>query len=220
MTPVECYRWGRARLVAHVTGADPEAVVAACPGWRVRDVVAHVTGVAADFLSGRLPSADLNSWTGAQVDARRHLPFEEVLSEWDVEAPRFEATMAGTLAAGAPRFAADVVSHAFDVATALRLPADRTGPAVEAAIDTFVEMLDTRLGAGGGRVEIRAGSEVRVAGSGGPEAVLTAEPFDALRTLSGRRTEQEIRGLAWEGDLDAVIGRLSPFPLPDRPLGE
>lgn len=87
MTPVECYRSGRSRLLDHVSGAGPETPVGACPGWRVRDVVA-------------------------------------------------------------------------------------------------------------------------------------ARPFDALRALSGRRTEEEIRQLDWQGDIDAVIGRLSPFPLPVRSLGE
>lgn len=221
MTPVETYRWGRDRLLEHVTNTDTDAPVRACPGWRARDVVAHVTGISADFVSGRLPAGDLEAWTAEQVDARRDRPFRDVISEWGAVVPRFEQAMAGSLSAGAPRFAADVVSHSFDVAAAVGLRPARSGAAVDGALDTFVNMLADRLGATGtGRVVVRTGGSIRSAGSGGPTAVLEAEPFEALRVLSGRRTEDEIRALAWEGDLDTVFDRLSPFPLPIRSLGE
>lgn len=221
MTPVDTYRWGRARLLEHATSDSAGLPVPACPGWRVRDVVAHVTGIAADFRSGRLPAGDVSAWTAEQVASRRDAAFADVVSEWEDQAPRFEAAMAGHLSAGAPRFAADVVSHSFDVAAAVGVSAGRTAPAVEAALATFVDMLGSRLDtAGGGRVEVRTGGRVLGAGRDGPLAVLTAEPFEALRVLSGRRTGQEIRRLDWQGDLDAVIDRISPFPLPASTLGE
>lgn len=221
MTPVETYRWGRARLLEHVSGRDPDTPVGACPGWRVRDVVAHVTGISADFVAGRLPAGDLDVWTAQQVDLRRVLPLQDVISEWDSVLPRFEEAMAGSLSTGAPRFAADVVSHSFDVATSLGVPAERSTTAVSVTLDTFMTMLANRLETtGGGRVVVRSGGSVRSAGTDGPTAALEAEPFEAMRMLSGRRTAEEIRAMRWEGDFEALSGRLSAFPLPLQSLGE
>lgn len=221
MGPVETYRWGRAAMLRHLGGADPNVAVAACPGWRARDVVAHVTGIASDFILGRLPKGDLEAWTAEQVAARFDVNFDRVLAEWEQNAPLFLEAMGGRLSVGAPRFAADVVSHSFDVAGALGRPAERNGPAVDAALATFVDMLGTRLDAqNGGQVQVVTSGETLLAGCGQPVVSLRAEPFEALRALSGRRTAEEILAMTWDGDVAEVLGVLSPFPLPESTLGE
>jgi uncharacterized protein (TIGR03083 family) len=220
-TAIDTYRWGRARMLELVAGADTDTAVTACPGWRVRDVVAHVTGVASDFVGGRLPSGDIGAWTAEQVEARGALSFDAVLGEWEEQVPAFEAAMTSRLSAAAPRFAADVVSHTFDVAGALDRPCPRRGNEVDFALATFVSMLSDRLdSAGKGSLTIQAGSQLLIAGTGQPAASITAEPFEAMRALSGRRTAGELRDLAWAGEKDEVIGLMSPFPLPVQSLGE
>lgn len=52
------------------------------PEWRVRDVLAHLAGATADIASGNLADVASDEWTGAQVDARRDVPIDEVLDEW------------------------------------------------------------------------------------------------------------------------------------------
>lgn len=218
---VELYRGGRSQLLAMLDGADPETVVAACPAWRVHDVVAHVTGIACDFVAGRLPGSDVNAWTEEQVRSRRDATLMTVLEEWEEALPAFESAMRDQLAAAAGRFAADVISHSFDVATALGRRAAREGDLVDGALRVFAGMLTTRLDQERrpGLV-IDTGDSTLVTGTAPPAATVRADAFSALRVLSGRRTQREIRNLDWDGDPGAVLGLLSPFPLPERSLGE
>jgi hypothetical protein len=53
-------------------------------------------------------------------------------------------------------------------------------------------------------------------------ATVTGSSFDLLRAFSGRRTEDEIRSLSWDGDADAVLPSLvwGPFRPPAGSLGE
>lgn len=218
---VELYRRGREHLLGLLDGADTETMVTACPTWRVRDVVAHVTGIASDFVVGRLPGGDVGAWTAEQVEARRDVTLDTVLDEWERVAPEFEEAMAGRLAGASGRLAADVISHSFDVAAALGRPLPRQGELVEGALATFADMLTARLDqAGSGGVVIDTGSSQLIAGTATPVATLRADTFSALRVLSGRRTADEIRSLGWEGDPGPVYSLLSPYPLPERSLGE
>lgn len=221
LDPVETYRRARRAFLAVIEGSDPEVEVTACPGWRVRDVLAHVSGIASDFLSGRLPAGDVNRWTAEQVDQRRGMTVDDLRVEWDLNAPGFEYALAHALAGGAPRFAADVVSHGFDVATVVGRPGERQAPHVDEALTTFAVMLGERLDREGrGGVSIQAGSIRLAAGSAGPVAALSGPPFEILRALSGRRTEAELAAMRWTGERDTVLDLLSPFPLPTEPLGE
>jgi hypothetical protein len=79
------------------------------------------------------------------------------------------------------------------------------------------ETLDTQQS---GAVRIDAGDETWTLGPGEVVATLHTDPFEAFRLLGGRRAAEQIRDAKWSGDVDAVIGQLSRYPLPERPLVE
>ena len=59
-----------------------------------------------------------------------------------------------------------------------------------------------------------------VAGKGDPEISVMGSKVDLLRALTGRRTEKEIRQLAWSGDPTPYMSLISNYGMPDKPLGE
>ena len=57
-------------------------------------------------------------------------------------------------------------------------------------------------------------------GCGPPAAELTADAFELFRTLSGRRSLDQVRALAWDGDPEPNLDLLTPYPMPRPPLTE
>jgi hypothetical protein len=53
-----------------------------------------------------------------------------------------------------------------------------------------------------------------------PAATVSAEAFELFRAISGRRSADQIRAMAWDGDPEPYVSTVSPYPLPDRALIE
>ncbi len=219
ITPPEAYKATRQILLQILPEVDGQTEVAACPGWSIRDVVAHLTGLPADFLAGNLPTGNVDDWTNAQVLKRRDLEFASVLAEWDGLVADFTAAMAGPLARGAPRFAADLVSHTFDIAGASSVEIPKDTASTELALSTFVTMLGARLdSAAVGAIRIEAGPSSFVAGTGQVVATVRSSTHEVLRALSGRRTAPQILAFDWDVPAEPYLDLISAFPLPTDPL--
>jgi uncharacterized protein (TIGR03083 family) len=237
------YAEARQGLVGLVQGCDAAALarpVPACPDWTVHDVVAHVTGVAADFVHGgyflgsvdawrddRL-AAERDAWTAGQVAARRDRPVAALAAEWAGWAATMEPMLGGAapLPAGSPAWlrsapVADLAVHLHDVRGALALPGDRDAAVTALGLRIYARWLGQRLEARGRpALRLRAGGREWVEGAGPPAATLAAEPFELFRALSGRRSADQLRSLAWDGDPAPYLDVLAPYPLPPSPLLE
>ena len=53
-----------------------------------------------------------------------------------------------------------------------------------------------------------------ILGPGAVVACVAVNRFDAFRCLGGRRSETQIRGFNWTGEVDRVLGVVSRYPLP------
>ena len=177
------------------------------------------------MLGGRIEGAGSDPWTAVQVEARRSRSFDEVLAEWNAQAPQLEGVLDSFGPAG-HQLVMDAVTHEHDLRAALGAPGARDSDAVVPGTDWLLQAYQGAAAAGG-LPAVRA-----VASDSGktwdpperrpPVATVTAPSFDLLRTFSGRRTASEIRSLAWEGDVDVVVPSLSfgPFRLPASPVGD
>jgi hypothetical protein len=56
-----------------------------------------------------------------------------------------------------------------------------------------------------------------VEGYGPPAAALAADPFELFRALSGRRSLDQVRTLARDGDPKPYLDVLSPYQMPPSP---
>jgi uncharacterized protein (TIGR03083 family) len=215
----------RARIGELVRAAGDErataTVVPACPGWSVHHVVAHLAGVVADALAGNLEGVATDPWTAAQVDARRGRTVDEIVDEWDAAAPAFEAFLD---AIGDPGRQAvlDAVTHEHDIRGALGRPGGREADAVRIGLGfigpRFVEAAGER------GVQVRVVSDHgHVYGREDAPLTLSGSPFDLVRALTGRRSPDQLRAMAWDGDAsDAVIAAFTygPFTPATSPIEE
>ena len=69
-------------------------------------------------------------------------------------------------------------------------------------------------------MEVNTGDKSLVAGNGDPVISVAADPFEMLRSLTGRRTREQIRGLDWSGDPELYLDLFSMYGMPERELDE
>jgi uncharacterized protein (TIGR03083 family) len=202
------YAGGRRRLTDVVAGLDDDGAATAvptCPAWSVHDVVAHLTGVCADVLAGRIDGVGTDPWTDAQVAARRDVPLGQVLTEWNEVAPAVE-TMAGAFGSAGFQWVADQALHEQDVRGALDRPGARDSETILVGLEYMVPgFLEAVAALGLPPLEVRTGGRSWTSGDGDPAVTLALEPFEALRSLCGRRSPEQLRRLPWAGDPEPYL---------------
>jgi uncharacterized protein (TIGR03083 family) len=201
MDTTEAYKASRLRVTALLREADPDVVAGlapCCPEWTVKDIAAHLAGVTADIVSSNLDGVGTDPWTEAQVRDRKDRSLDEVLDEWTEKGEQVEEFLAGGLAPAQMVF--DMSCHEHDIRNALRVPGAHDA-------DATVIALDFALGGVKGAypddlppLRLVVGDRTIDLGEGEPETSLTLEPFEALRALTGRRSEAQLRAYDWSGD--------------------
>lgn len=201
MDTTTAYRETRLRMtelfrgLSELDGARP---VRACPAWSVQQLVAHTVGVTADILADNLGAAGSDPWTEAQVASRRNRSLAELADEWDETGPQVETAFAdGQLSAQA---VFDQVTHEHDLRDAIGRPSARDHEAVPIGL-TFVETTWPLVMSSYDIPPLRivAGQADLLAGED-PEVTLHLSPFEALRTLTGRRSLDQVRAYDWGVD--------------------
>ena len=232
MEAAQAYADARERLCGLVRGAsDAElaAPVPACPGWSVTDVLAHMTGMAADWLSGAVDGFGTAAWAQAHVDSRRVRAVGQLVEEWRALGPRLDAKLSDPIGEGMPVFMAEVATvalahHEQDVRGALGAPGGRDAAACQVAMRAAVDDLVNRQAAAAlAPLLLRAQGDRDWHVGGGDAAVVVAAPaFDLLRSLAGRRTEEEVRAFAWSDDPTPYVEHWLPHlhAWPAGPLHE
>jgi uncharacterized protein (TIGR03083 family) len=218
------YAEGRHRLTELVQDLDDATAttVPCCPAWSIHDVVAHLTGVCADVLAGRIDGIGTDPWTDAQVAARRDLPLKDVLTEWNEVAPAVEA-MAGAFGKAGFQWVGDQAIHEHDVRGALDRPGARGSETVHVGLRFMVPgFLEAVAALGLPALEVQVGDRTWCSGEGEPAARLPLEPFDALRSVCGRRSLDQLRALPWSGDPEPYLEAFTwgPFTPPATAVAE
>jgi uncharacterized protein (TIGR03083 family) len=207
-------------LVEGLGDADAARTVPTCPAWTVQDLLAHVAGVVDDAMAGRLEGAGSDEWTAAQVVARRGRPLTDVVAEWAAAAPAFAAVL-DDLGMTGRQAVFDCVTHEHDLRAALVTPGGRVSDGVAVGL-SFVGPAITGAAQAEG-ISLRV--EAEGVGAWGPEgaaAVLRGAPFEVLRAATGRRNADQVRAMAWEGDVTSALPAFTygPFRPCDDPVEE
>lgn len=208
-------------LVESLSDEQRRTTVPASPAWSVQDVVAHVTGIAADLNMGHLPEVDPEVWTADQVESRRGRTLHDLRTEWDAEAPAFEDGLRLFGYGVGSHFLGDLVQHLCDVRHAMGLPRIPDDDTLLVALDFYLDSFhETLLGAGIGAVRVDASGDEWTLGAGEVVASWSAERFEVLRALGGRRDEAQMRACEWTGDVDTVLPLVSRYGLPTQGIVE
>jgi uncharacterized protein (TIGR03083 family) len=199
--------------------------VPACPDWTVHDVVAHLAGVCADILAGNLEGVASDPWTAEQVRRRQEWPLPEVVAEWSELAPQLEANAGAFPREAGEQWIADLTTHEHDVRGAVSQPGARASAGVDIAVHFVVTLgLDFSLKAQHlPALRVVAGEREWTVGGDDAGTTISASPFEVLRTLTGRRSRNQILALEWSGgDPEIHMGafKFGPFTPPARDLDE
>jgi uncharacterized protein (TIGR03083 family) len=223
------YAETKAGLLATIDDRDDawSTAVPATPAWTVLDVVAHVTGIAVAAADADLPvevnlleqfrdpevAAARDEFADGHVLRRRERSPVDVVAEWDAAEPRLLERI--RIGAGDPAgipfgydvvLVTDVCVHADDVALALGAAPNRGSAASRVAVAGYCFGLDYRIRALGlPGLTLRYGAKERTLGGEPVGATLTADPWELLRTLSGRRSRAQIAAMDWTGDPEPYL---------------
>jgi uncharacterized protein (TIGR03083 family) len=213
----------RRRVSDLVREADAEQLerhAPAAPDWRVRDLVAHLSGITADINAGNLDGVATDQWTARQVDARREWSIEQLLEEWDTEAAKVEAVMATLPEVAVGQLTLDAATHEQDIRGGLDRPGARDCDAIAIGFDWSIPMLaDTADHADATlRIETETGSAS--VGTGTRHVGVRADRYELVRTMTGRRSAEQIRAFDWDGEPMPELLVLPIFTLRETPLVE
>ena len=233
------HRDGQQRVVRLVRSLTPERLhlmVPLNPAWRVRDVVAHMAGVCEDLTSGNFPDISdpkqqpeqatvREAWTQAQVDRRRDVPIGELLDEWDRLARRWEAVLqhdpAGLAPAALVTASLDVGCHLHDLRHAVGEPGDRDAPTTAVAFAISRTWLAMRLDSARlPAVRMRCADGEWVLGQSPVGNTVHGDSFELFRSITGRRSHDQLLALDWDEDPTNVLDALGPLRPPGHTVTE
>jgi uncharacterized protein (TIGR03083 family) len=204
-------------LVREADAVQLERRVPAAPGWRVRDVVAHLSGIAADINTGNLDGVATDPWTAQQVDARRDWSIEQLLEEWDTEAAKVEAVMATLPEVAVGQMTLDAATHEQDIRGGLERPGARDCDAIAIGFDWAMPMVADMADRADTTLRVETETTSATAGSGTRQVGVRADRYELVRTMTGRRSAEQIRAFDWDGepmpDL-LVLPIFTPRPTP------
>lgn len=224
VTSANLYAATRQRVCTAVRDLHPTDLnrqVPACPEWTVHNLVSHLAGVATDFAAGNLDGAPRPPWTAVQVDARRTLPIDAVLAEWERSGPALERViLSGT--SDHPLVCnpwADAGTHEADLHGLLgigRPPRDLWMAALDWALP------DPDSDDVPGLLSIVTPDGTYEVGSGSPVAVVRTSSYELFRAVFGRRGFDQIRSWTWSTPeyADAWSRELPRLPQTAQPLSD
>ncbi len=190
----------RARVI-DLLRSTPESsgniVVPCTPAWTVRQLAAHLVGVPEDILAGRMEGVASDAWTQAQVERFGHLALTELADMFEGSAPQIDGIIHNFPQPIISQFVMDAVTHEQDMRSALGVPGGRDSIAVDVGVGFFLNLIVV---------------------SDPPlfDALVTASAssWDVLRSLTGRRTVEQMNALGLDGAAIALHFPGSPFTLP------
>lgn len=242
----DAYAEVKARVLDLVGSPDSGSwgtAVPATPAWKVREVVAHVTGIAADAAAGTIPDginlleqfrdpdvvAARNEFADGHVARREGRTPADLLEEWGKTEPSLLDLLRGTPRDGASTLplgfdsviVTDLCVHADDIAHALGASPTGDAAAVRLALAGYAFGVDYRVRALGlPALVLRYDGKEKVLGEGEPAATLSAERWELLRVLAGRRSREQIAALDWTGDPEPYLPLLPAYGERDDALIE
>ncbi len=218
------YRGTRQRvteLITSLSNDELERMVPACPEWSLKDLFGHLAAIATDVVGGNWDGHGSREWTSRQIEERRAKSVEEIAREWEESGAQLEAALDGLHPAVGGGVNGDAVTHEQDARGAVRKPGGTDSAGFAIALDSYTRFFGKMLkNAGMPPVEVRAGDKSWIVGNGDPVVSVAAEPFEMLRSLTGRRTREQLHGLEWSGDPEPYLDLFSMYGLPEKNLDE
>jgi uncharacterized protein (TIGR03083 family) len=218
----DIYRDARARVVTLIGSLSDDQLALQVPGtpkWSVRDLIGHFVGCPVAMMAGQFEGAGSDEWTQAQVDARRDNSVAELMAEWQAGSDAIDAAIrAGDVPV---QVALDIVAHELDLRGAIGASGHPDPLALRFLVNGFGARVKSVVGKTElAPVELRDPDSGWSAGTSGG-VVAEASEFEWARALTGRRSNDQVRGYEWTGDPAPYLELLCPFGLlPDTDISD
>ena len=190
----------RARVI-DLLRSTPESsgniMVPCTPEWTIRQLAAHLVGVPEDVLAGRMEGVTTDAWTHAQVERYGQLTLTELADLFESSAPKIDAIIHNFPQPIISQFVMDAVTHEQDMRSALGVPGGRDSKAIEVGVGFFLNLFETN-----DPPLFDALVNTRIS------------QWDILRSLTGRRTVEQMNALGLDGEAIALQITGLPFTLP------
>jgi uncharacterized protein (TIGR03083 family) len=198
------YTATRERIVTLLRSASPDDAtrpVPACPEWTIADLAAHIAGLPEDIIAGRVDGAGTDPWTAAQVDRHRGDTLGDLADSLESNAAAFDGVLALIPAPINSQIVMDTVTHEHDLRAALNQPGARDSDAVVVGLGFLLH----------GRSAQHPDLVAKILAT-------EIDAWNLMRTLSGRRTAEQITALGLNAA--AIIGPMagSPVSAPTEPV--
>ena len=190
----------RARVI-DLLRSTPESsgniMVPCTPEWTIRQLAAHLVGVPEDVLAGRMEGVTTDAWTHAQVERYGQLTLTELADLFESSAPKIDAIIHNFPQPIISQFVMDAVTHEQDMRSALGVPGGRDSKAIEVGVGFFLNLFETN-----DPPLFDALVNTRIS------------QWDLLRSVTGRRTVEQMNALGLDGEAIPLHFPGSPFTLP------
>lgn len=202
------YRQSQGRILSLVNSANAELPVEACPGWTVRNTIAHLLGVLRDLAGGKIADASSDTWSDNHIARAGDRSVSDLAAEWHVIAN----TNPGVFQSLGPVLVADLVTHEFDIKQAIGNSQGRDDQVVRTVALFYLNALDGAWREDG-VPPLRILTETNTLDIGGenPETSVEMSWFEIGRIVSGRRSREQVKALAWSGDPEPWLEHLFVF---------
>lgn len=168
-----------------------------CPGWEVSALISHIVGVPEDILSGRMEGVTTEAWTQAQVDRHEGKSLAQLVTAWQATAEEFDVFFPHIPSPINSQAVMDAVTHEHDLRHAVGHMGAQDSLAVEVALGWLLDM-----------------GESKVAGIGKQLHDSDISRYELLRSLTGRRSVDQMNQLGLDGEQMALILQGTPMRAP------
>ena len=202
----EAYAELRVRVTEMMSGISHErerTIVPHCPQWTVKDCLAHMIGVPEDVISGQMDGVATDAWTDRQVQRHAQDSVEDLLAIWETNAPVFATILPHIPQPVLSQFMFDQTTHEHDIRAALKLPGARDTLAVDVA-EGFL------------RNSLSLNNDLSIA----EMATHPLTGFEFLRSLSGRRSRNQISRNGFNIDTVETFIKAMPFDIPESDVSD
>ena len=185
------------QLISDLPESATSTAVPHCPQWTVKDVLSHMIGVPEDILNGAMDGVATNAWTQRQVDRHTSHTFSELLHMWDEALTTFQHVLPKIPQPVISQFVFDQATHEQDIRHALSSPGARDSSAIAVAEGFLRDFLSRNPDP-----EIAKLANFPLTG------------FEFVRSLSGRRSLEQIAALGLPAHVVDAFIETAPFDLP------
>ncbi|MFJ9521738.1 maleylpyruvate isomerase family mycothiol-dependent enzyme [Kitasatospora sp. NPDC101801] len=185
--------------------------VPACHGWTVRDLVDHLVDVCRQVTLG----IQVLPLRHPEPDGAAGVP--ELLERWTELSELLPPLTEGLRG---PIMTMDALTHELDLRRAIGAPVPLDHPAYPGSLDLVaLGMGLTVAELGLPAMRVRSGGQEWRVGPGEPGVTVSGHHHDVFRSLTGRRTLDQIGALSWSGPAERWLPAFTwwPFSPPAEP---